>query len=118
MALTIPRLTGPAPPQVRALFARVWAASLPGPAPDFGTPTAGEALYLAWQGTRLAGLPVAWYRFLYSASRSPYCRSTSRNAAPYRAALIRPTPETSNSASSSCGQRRAISSSVALEKIT
>ena len=37
MALTIQRLTAPAPPQARTLFARVWATSLPGPAPDFDT---------------------------------------------------------------------------------
>ena len=66
----------------------------------------------------IPGLSMAWYCFRYSISFSPYCRSTSRKAAPYRAALIRPTPETSSSASSSCGQRRAISSSVALEKMT
>lgn len=113
MALTIRRLTGPAPPQVRTLFARVWAASLPGHAPDFDTANGRGGTVPC-----LAGLPVAWYRFLYSASLSPYCRSTSRNAVPYRAALIRPTPETLNSASSSCGQRRAISASVALEKMT
>lgn len=113
MALTIQRLTAPAPPQARTLFARVWATSLPGPAPDFDTANGRGGTVPC-----LAGLPVAWYRFLYSASRSPYCRNTSRNAAPYRAALIRPTPETSSSASSPCGQRRAISSSVALEKMT
>ncbi len=60
MALTIQRLTEPAPLQVRALFARVWAAALPGPAPDFAAATAGEALYLAWQGTRLAGRASVW----------------------------------------------------------
>ena len=57
MVLTIQRLAELAPPQVRALFARVWAASLPGPAPDLLTrPTAGEALYLAWRACQWPGI--------------------------------------------------------------
>ena len=56
MALTIQRLTAPAPPQARTLFARVWATSLPGHAPDFDTATAGEALYLAWRACQWPGI--------------------------------------------------------------
>lgn len=56
MALTIQRLTAPAPPQARTLFARVWAASLPGPAPALTRPTAGEALSLAWQARQWPGI--------------------------------------------------------------
>ena len=78
MALTIRRLTGPAPPQVRTLFARVWATSLPGHAPDLDTVTAGEALYLAWQGRHLAGLASVWEpdRFLHFLFVDPVAQRT------------------------------------------
>ena len=56
MALTIQRLAELAPPQVCTLFAHVWAASLPGPAPDFDTANGRGALYLAWRACQWPGI--------------------------------------------------------------